>query len=151
MGVLIYKWEPSFINEDIYLNVGTNGTPYVQAIYSIQWRAPTLCISLCQSEGYISQGYTQQYELESVLMQLQLLHACSFEIGLLTVSPLAYHILYLIEGLAIAFLRLSHYCPTIRSVDITQHRQQPCRKLYVENTIMLVQLATRQRNYQTVS
>jgi len=35
MGPLIYKWDasfiqwdPSFINEDIYVSVGTNGTPY---------------------------------------------------------------------------------------------------------------------------
>ena len=28
MGPLIYKWDPSFINEDIYVSFGTNGTPY---------------------------------------------------------------------------------------------------------------------------
>ena len=28
MGYLIFKWDPSFINEDIYVSFGTKGTPY---------------------------------------------------------------------------------------------------------------------------
>jgi len=32
MGPLIYKWDPSFVNEDIYVSFGTNGTPYVWTV-----------------------------------------------------------------------------------------------------------------------
>jgi len=33
MGPLIYKWDPSFINEDIYVSFGTNGTPYNYGVF----------------------------------------------------------------------------------------------------------------------
>ena len=32
MEAFIYKWDPSFINEDIYVSFGTNGTPYANLV-----------------------------------------------------------------------------------------------------------------------
>ena len=27
--IILYKWDPSFIDEDIYVSFGTNGNPYL--------------------------------------------------------------------------------------------------------------------------
>ena len=41
MGPLIYKWDPSFINEDIYVSFGTNGTPIdFMGWYCKKWHGP---------------------------------------------------------------------------------------------------------------